>query len=248
MPALLCYSINMSTPHIAAQVGEIAENVLLPGDPLRAKFVAEHFLDNPRQYNNIRGMLGFTGSYKGVPVSVQGSGMGVPSLLIYVTELITHYKAQRLIRIGSCGSTQEHIGVNDIIIAMSASTNNGINRERFNGADFAACADFQLFDCAVHFCKGKDIAFHAGNILTEDEFYDDDPQAWKLWAAYGVLALEMESNGLYTIAAKHSVQALSILTVSDSLLNHHELPPRDREQSFTTMMEIALETIKATAG
>ena len=233
----------MGTPHIEAQVGEIAENVLLPGDPLRAKFVAEHFLDNPQQYNSVRGMLGFTGSYQGVPVSVQGSGMGVPSLLIYTTELITVFKAKRLIRIGSCGGIQPQVAVNDIVLAMSASTNSGVNQARFQGADFAAAPDFDLFYGAVHYCKSHNIPFHAGNILTEDEFYDDDPEEWKHWAAYGVLALEMESNGLYTISAKHGVQALSILTVSDSLVAHKALSPKEREQGFGTMMKIALETI-----
>ncbi len=238
----------MSTPHIEAKVGEIAENVLLPGDPLRAKFVAENFLDNPRQYNGVRGMLGFTGSYRGVAVSVQGSGMGVPSLLIYATELITVFKAKRLMRIGSCGAIQPQVAVSDIVLAMSASTNSGVNRDRFRGADFAACPDFGLFYGAVHYCKSQNIPFHAGNILTEDEFYDDDPDGWKHWAAYGVLALEMESNGLYTIAAKHGVQALSILTVSDSLVAHKELSPKEREQGFGTMMKIALETITAEAS
>ena len=238
------YNSAMSTPHIEAQVGEIAENVLLPGDPLRAKFVADNYLDNAVQYNGVRGMLGFTGEYRGVPVSVQGSGMGVPSLLIYATELITHFNATRLVRIGSCGSIQPQIAVHDIVLAMSASTTSGINRTRFRGADFAACANFDLFERAVRACRAKSVTFHAGNVLTADEFYGDDPEGWKHWASYGVLALEMESNGLYTIAAKHGAQALSILTVSDSLVTHHELPPIKREQGFGAMVEIALESIQ----
>lgn len=233
----------MPTPHNEAQKGEIAPNILLPGDPLRAKFVAERYLTDPRRYNTVRNMFGYTGSYRGVPVSVQGTGMGIPSHLIYVTELITHYGCKKLIRIGSCGSIQSEIKLRDLIIAMSASTTSAINRNRFGNNDFAACADFALFNNAVRYAEREKIPFYAGNILSEDEFYSDNPDHWKLWANFGVLALEMETNGLYTMAAKHSVQALSILTVSDSLTSKQETTPQERENSFTKMMEIALNAL-----
>jgi len=234
----------MSTPHNSAKKGEIAPNILLPGDPLRAQFVAENYLENAVRYTTVRNMFGYSGTYKGVPVAVQGTGMGVPSLLIYVTELITHYGCQNLIRIGSCGSIQPDIRLRDIIIAMSASTTSNINRRRFRGNDYAACADFSLFNKAVRYAEAHDIDFYAGNILTEDEFYNDDPDHWKLWAQFGILALEMETNGLYTMAAKHGARALSILTVSDSLTAHQETTPEERQKSFTRMMEIALGTLQ----
>lgn len=233
----------MSTPHNEARVGDVAPNVLLPGDPLRAKFIAENYLDNPKQYNSVRNMLGYTGTYKGVPVSVQGTGMGIPSHLIYVTELITEYKCKKLIRVGSCGSIQPHIHLRDIIVSMSASTTSSINRRRFGNSDYAACADFPLFHKAVRYAEKQEIDFYAGNILSEDEFYNDNPDHWKKWASFGVLAVEMETNGLYTTAAKHSVRALSILTVSDSLVSHQVTTPEEREKSFTQMMEIALNAL-----
>lgn len=233
----------MATAHNAAEPGQIAPGILLPGDPLRAKFVAETFIENPECYNTVRGMLGYTGTYKGVPVSVQGSGMGIPSLLIYATELITHYNCKRLIRIGSCGSIHKDIVLQDVVLAMSASTTSGINRRRFNNCDFAACADFDLLYAAYTYAQSQNIPIKAGNILSEDEFYNDNPDHWKWWAKFGVLALEMETNGLYTIAAKHAVQALSILTVSDSLISHAELSSQEREQGFTRMMEIALNAL-----
>ena len=233
----------MGTPHIDAKAGDIAETVLLPGDPLRAQYVAERYLESPVCYTRVRNMLGFTGTYKGVPVSVQGTGMGIPSALIYMTELITQFNVKRLVRIGSCGALQPDVDMRDIVIAMSASTTSGINRRRFNGADFAACADFPLFYTACKIAEEKGWGFKAGNVLSEDEFYGDDPEGWKLWAKFGVLAVEMETNGLYSIAAKFGVQALTILTVSDSLVTHALLPPEEREKTFTQMMELALETV-----
>ena len=230
----------MSTPHLGAERGDIAETVLLPGDPLRAKFVAENFLQDAVCYNQVRGMLGFTGRYNGQRVSVQGTGMGIPSHLIYVTELINQYGAKRLIRIGSCGGLRPEIKVRDVVFAMSASTDSNINKLRFGGADFAACADFELFHRACAIANEQKIAFHAGNILCSDQFYHDDPDVWKHWAEFGVMAVEMETNGLYTIAAKYGVQALSILTVSDNLVSKEELPAAERERSFTDMMKIAL--------
>ena len=213
---------------------------------MRAKFVAENFLDAPKCYNSVRGMLGYTGTYKGTPVSVQGTGMGIPSHLIYIHELMETYECKRLIRIGSCGSIQPHIGVSEVIIAMSASTTSGINRRRFRGCDYAACASYPLLATAMEKAKAQGTNVHVGNILSEDEFYGDNPDHWKLWAQFGVLALEMETSGLYTEAARLGAEALSILTVSDMVAgnsNHaKDLNPEEREKSFTSMMKIALET------
>ena len=227
--------------HIGAKQGDIAESVLLPGDPLRAKFVAENFLEKPRQYNEVRGMLGFTGTYKGKRVSVQGTGMGIPSHLIYVHELLNDYGAKRLIRIGSCGSLQSGVHTRELIFAMAASTDSNINKLRFGGADFAACADPKLFRRACSLADERGFPYHAGNILSSDQFYHDDPEHWKHWAAFKVLAVEMEANGLYSEAAKFGAEALAILTVSDSLVTNEELSAEDRQKSFTEMMEIALE-------
>ena len=230
------------TVHLNAQVGEIAETVLLPGDPLRAKFIADNFLDNARQHNDVRGMYGFTGDYKGKRVSVQGTGMGVPLTAIYVHELINEYGAKNLIRIGSCGAFQPDLKLMDVILAQAASTDSHVNRLRFNGMDFAPVADFGLLKKAhdIALVKGIDVA--VGNILTSDIFYGDDPDGWRLWAEYGVLAVEMESAALYTLAAKFGVKALSILTVSDSLVRDEAISSVDRETALHTMIEIALET------
>jgi len=228
--------------HIGAEQGAVAETVLLPGDPLRAQFVAENYLDEVVQYNSVRGMLGFTGTYRGTPVSVQGSGMGMPSLAIYVNELITAYGARRLIRIGSCGAIQERIGLHEMIIAMSASTDSAMNRLRFHGMDYAPVPDWTLFRIALETLEAEGTPFHAGGILSSDAFYTDDPELWKVWAAHGVLAIEMETNQLYTLAARHGVAALSLLTVSDSLVSGEELDASARQSSFHTMAVTALET------
>jgi purine-nucleoside phosphorylase len=230
------------TVHLNAQVGEIAETVLLPGDPLRAKFIADNFLDNARQHNDVRGMYGFTGDYKGKRVSVQGTGMGVPSTSIYVHELINEYGAKNLIRIGSCGAFQPNLKLMDVILAQAASTDSHVNRLRFNGMDFAPVADFGLLKKAHDIALAKGIDVAVGNILTSDIFYGDDPDGWRLWADYGVLAVEMESAALYTLAAKFGVKALSILTVSDSLVRDEAISSVDRETALHTMIEIALET------
>ncbi len=228
--------------HIGASPGEVAETVLLPGDPLRAKFVAEEFLDGATQYNSVRGMFGFTGTYRGTPVSVQGSGMGMPSLAIYVNELIRFYNARRLIRIGSCGAIREEIGLRDIILAMTASTDSAMNRLRFHGMDYAPTASWPLFRRAVAVLESRGTEYHAGGILSSDAFYTDDPQQWRLWADHGVLAIEMETNQLYTLAARHRVEALSILTVSDSLVSQKELSSQERQSTFHEMVEVALES------
>lgn len=227
--------------HIEAKKGDIAETILLPGDPLRAKWIAETFLENPVCFNKIRGMLGFTGTYHGKRVSVMGTGMGVPSISIYTHELITEYGVKNLIRVGSAGSYQAHVKIRDIVLAMAASSNSGINELRFGGADFAPTASFKLFQKAVEAAKSKEIEIKAGNIFTSDEFYADDFESYKKWSKFGVLCVEMESAGLYTIAAKHNVNALSILTISDSLVTGERTTSAERETTFKGMIEIALE-------
>ena len=229
----------MST-HIQAKKGEIAESILLPGDPLRAKWIAETFLEDAVCYNKVRGMLGFTGTYKGNRVSVQGTGMGIPSTLIYCHELITNYGVKNLIRVGSAGSYQKNVNLRDIVIAMSASSTSGINNSRFVNSDFAPTANFELFMKAALYAKENSIPIKAGNVLSSDEFYEDDPEAYKKWAEFGVLCVEMEAAGLYTIAAKHNVNALAILTISDSLVTGEHLSSGDREKSFKDMVAIAL--------
>ncbi|HUZ18322.1 MAG TPA: purine-nucleoside phosphorylase [Spirochaetia bacterium] len=229
--------------HIAAQPGDIAPTVLLPGDPLRAGFVAERYLDGPVCYNRVRGMLGFTGTWKGRRVSVQGSGMGQPSLAIYVNELIRSYGVKRLIRVGSCGSLQPDIGLRDIVIAMSASTDSAMNAARFRGMQLAPTASPALFLEAVRAAERMGLPVRIGPILATDTFYADDPEGWRLWAEYGHLAVEMESAMLYTLASKHRVEALTILTVSDSLVTGGAIGADEREKSFTQMMELALALI-----
>lgn len=246
MPYHIIYSrfvkgVKKLSIHINAKPGEIAETVLLPGDPLRAQFVAETFLESPLCYNRVRGMLGFTGTYKGKRVSVQGTGMGMPSHGIYVHELINFYGAKRVIRIGSCGAVRPDIGLREILLAMSASTNSNMNRLRFKGMDYAPTADFDLLMKAYAAAGRLGIPVRAGNILSSDTFYDDDPDIWKLWADYGVLAIEMETSTLYTLAAKFKVRALSILTVSDNIPLGTAVSAEDRQSSFSDMVKVALE-------
>lgn len=230
--------------HIMADEGAIAETVLLPGDPLRAKFIAENYLEDAVCYNTVRGMYGYTGTYKGKRVSVQGTGMGLPSHSIYVNELIQFYGAKRLMRIGSAGSINNDVNVRDIVIAQSASTNSGINKRRFSGMDYAPTATFSLLYDAYNEAVKRGANIKVGNVLSSDLFYDDTPVGAKVWADYGCLAIEMETAELYTIAAKYGVEALSILTISDHIFKGEETSPEERQNSFTEMMEIALELIK----
>lgn len=227
--------------HIGAKKGDIASTVLLPGDPLRAQYIAENFLTNSTCYNKVRGMYGYTGTYNGKRVSVQGTGMGIPSISIYVNELISSYEVKNLIRIGSCGSMQPNIKIRDVILAMSASTDSSINKIRFSGMDYASTANFDLLKKAYDIALKKDIKVKVGNILTTDTFYHDDPDSWKHWANYGVLAAEMETAALYTLSAKFKVNALSILTVSDSLVTREETTSEERQKTFNQMVEVALE-------
>ncbi len=227
--------------HIAANPGDIAETILLPGDPLRAKHIAETYLEDAVCYNEVRGMLGFTGSYRGKRVSVQGTGMGVPSISIYAHELIDEFGVKNLIRIGTCGALQPDLKLRDLILAMSSSTNSAVNRLRFGGMDFSPTASFRLLKRAYDVATGKGYKVQVGPILTSDSFYNDDLEAWKLWASYGILAVEMETTALYSLAAKFGVEALTILTVSDSLVSRQEDASETREKLYTAMMEIALE-------
>lgn len=226
--------------HIAAQKGEIAETILLPGDPLRAKHVAETFLEDVICYNEIRGMLGFTGYYNGKRVSVQGTGMGIPSISIYVNELIREYDVKNLIRIGTAGALQKEVHVKDIVMALAASTNSAVNWNKFHGADFAPTANFELLLKAYQTAQELGINIKTGNILSSDEFYDDDPDYYKKWAEYGVLCVEMETAALYTIAAKYKARALAIFTISDSLITKESTSAEERQLSFNDMVKVAL--------
>ncbi len=231
----------MSTPHNNAKPGDIAEAVLLPGDPKRAEYIAKTYLENPVCYNQVRGMLGFTGTYKGKRVSVQGTGMGQPSLSIYVTELFRFYDVKKAIRVGTCGSVNKDTPVRSVILATAASTDSAINTRRFNGMHFAPAADFELLKNAYDVAKTKDVICKVGTVVSSDIFYDD-AQTWKLWAEYGVLGIEMEAAELYTLAAKYGRKALAVLTVSDNIATGEETNAEERQTSFNTMMEIALET------
>ncbi len=230
--------------HIGAPRGAVAEAILLPGDPLRARFVAERYLQGAVCYNEVRGMLGYTGTWKGKRVSVQGTGMGQPSLAIYANELITEHGAKQLIRIGTCGSIQPSLRVRDLVLAMTASTDSSMNRLRFRGMDFAPAASFSLFRRAVAAAERLGLAVAAGGVLSSDSFYPDDPDGWRMWASYGVLAIEMESSALYTLASRHGAEALTILTVSDSLVTGDETTSEERQTGFGRMAELALATIE----
>jgi len=229
--------------HLEAKPGEIAESVLLPGDPKRAKWIAETFLEDPVCYNDLRAMHGFTGTYKGKRISVQGTGMGIPSALIYIHELINDYGVKNLIRVGSAGSYQADINLRDIVLAMAASSTSGINNTRFINSDYSPTANFDLFMKAANYAKENKIPIKAGNVLSSDEYYEDDFDSYKKWAKFGVLCVEMEAAGLYTVAAKYNVKALTILTISDSLVTKEQITADERESSFYKMIEIALNTL-----
>jgi len=231
----------MST-HIGAQPGEIAERVLMPGDPLRAKWIAETYLEGAKCYSTVRNMFGFTGTYQGIPVSVQGSGMGMPSASIYAHELLSDYGARTLIRVGSCGALSESLKLRDVVAAIGSSTDSAMNRVRFDGlVDYAPVADFGLLRAAVDAAAGRGIEMHVGPILAADAFYTDRPDLYDRLAEYGVLAVEMESAALYTIAAKFRARALTVLTVSDHIKTGEHVSADDRERSFSQMVEIALD-------
>jgi purine-nucleoside phosphorylase len=228
--------------HINAKEGEIAQTVLMPGDPLRAKHIAENLLTDAKCFNEVRGMLGYTGFWNGKRVSVMGSGMGVPSISIYVSELAMFYGVKSVIRIGTCGAMQREMKIGDIVLAMSASTDSHVNRLRFGGADFAPTASFPLLLKAYQIAVQRGINVTVGSVLSSDTFYGDDPNWWKLWADFGILAADMEAAGLYTLAAKHKFNALAIMTVSDNVVSGELATSEERQSKFMRMVEIALDT------
>ncbi|MFJ5672647.1 purine-nucleoside phosphorylase [Bacillus safensis] len=227
--------------HIGAEKGQIAETVLLPGDPLRAKYIADTYLEDVECYNEVRGMYGYTGTYKGKRVSVQGTGMGVPSISIYVNELIQSYDVQNLIRVGSCGAIKRDVNVRDVILAQTSSTDSQINRVAFGPIDYAPCADFDLLKKAYDTAEAKNVAVRVGNVFTADQFYNEKPL--ELMAQYGILAIEMETTALYSLAAKFDRKALSILTVSDHVLTGEETTAEERQTTFDEMILIALDSV-----
>ncbi|MCM3537087.1 purine-nucleoside phosphorylase [Priestia endophytica] len=227
--------------HIGAEKGQIAETILLPGDPLRAKYIAETFLEDVTCYNEVRGMLGYTGTYKGKRISVQGTGMGVPSISIYATELIQSYDVKNLIRVGTCGALKKDVNVRDVILAMTSSTDSQMNRMTFGGIDYAPTANFDLLKKAYDVGTEKGLSLRVGSVFTADQFYNENAD-WEKWARYGMLAIEMETTALYTIAAKFDQNALSILTVSDHVLTGEETTAEERQTTFNEMIEVALET------
>ncbi|THD76318.1 purine-nucleoside phosphorylase [Thalassobius vesicularis] len=228
------------TIHIGAKPGEIAETVLLPGDPYRAKWAAETFLKDIKLVNEVRGMLGFTGTWNGHPVTIHGSGMGMPSLSIYVNELIRDFGAKTLIRIGSCGGMQTKVNIRDVILAMTASSLSTPSRGIFKELNFAPCADWSLLRAAAEAAETKGISCHVGGIYSSDVFYDERPDLNEQMIRHGILGVEMEAAELYNLAARYGVRALAVLTVSDHLITHEALPSADRERSFGDMVEIAL--------
>jgi purine-nucleoside phosphorylase len=232
----------MPTPHINAQPGDFAPTVLMPGDPLRATYIAETFLDDARLVTDVRNVLGYTGTHQDTPVSVMAHGMGIPSASIYFTELIEHYDVKRIIRVGSCGTSHPDVELRDIVIAMGASTDSGVNRTRFMGHDLAALASFDLVRHAVRAAEARKLRFHVGNVFSADLFYSPTPAIFDVMATYNILGIEMESAALYPIAAEHDVEALAICTVSDNIRTGEVMSSHERQTSFSEMIELALET------
>ncbi|SFA92994.1 purine-nucleoside phosphorylase [Clostridium frigidicarnis] len=227
--------------HINAKKDSIADTILLPGDPLRAKYIAENFLENVICYNDVRGMYGFTGIYRGRKISVQGTGMGVPSISIYTNELITSYNVEKLIRIGTAGSIRKDVKVRDVVMAMSACHDSNINSSRFPNMTYSPTANFELLKNAYDIATSHNLNTKVGSVLTTDSFYQDDFDHWKKWADFGCLAIEMETAALYTLASKYNKKALSLLTISDSLVTGEETSAFERQTTFNDMIEVALE-------
>lgn len=234
---------NIPTPHIGAREGEIAERVIMAGDPLRAKFMAENFLENPVQYNAVRGMLGYTGTYKGKRVSVQGHGMGIPSIGIYTYELFNFYGVKRIIRTGSAGAYHPELQIGDVVIGIGASTDSSYGAQYNLPGTFAPTADFALARAAVEKAEAMGVRYRVGNILSSDVFYGEDGDRWREWQKMGVLAVEMEAAALYMNAARSGKEALCICTISDSLVTGEASSAEQRQTSFTNMMEIAFDII-----
>jgi purine-nucleoside phosphorylase len=234
----------MSTKHMNAAPGDFAPTVLMPGDPLRAKYIADSYLDDVRRVTDVRNMWGFTGEYKGVPVSVMAHGMGIPSVSIYCTELITEYDVKRVIRVGSCGTTHPDVQLRDVLIAMGASTDSNVNRMRFGGYDLAALATFSLVQNAVKAAEENKVRYHVGNLFSADLFYTPDPDMFDTMAKYNVLGIEMEAAGIFPIAAEHGVESLAICTVSDDIRTGDALSTDERQNTFDEMIVVALETVR----
>ncbi len=232
----------MAAKHINAKPGDFAETVLMPGDPLRAEYIANTYLEDARRVSDVRNMWGFTGKYKGTALSVMAHGMGIPSASIYYSELITQYGVKRIIRVGSCGTVNPSVKLWDIIIAMGASTNSGVNRMRFGGYDLAAVASFELLRRAVTVAEEKGVNFHVGNIFSEDLFYTPDSGIFDLMEKYNILGIEMEAAGMYALAAEHRVEALAICTVSDDIRTGKALSTTERQTAFDEMIGVALDT------
>ena len=232
---------NVPTPHIGAQLGEIAETVIMAGDPLRAKFMAEKFLENPVQFNSVRGMLGFTGMHNGKRVSVMGHGMGIPSIGIYTYELYNFYGVENILRVGSAGAISEKLKVRDIVLGQGACTNSSFGDQFGFRGHFAPIADFGLLRCAAQIAEERGLRYAVGNLLSSDTFYDDDPTASSKWMKLGVMAIEMEAAALYYNAARSGKKALAVCTISDHILTGEETTAEERQVSFTQMMELALE-------
>jgi len=231
----------MSTPHINASKGDYAKTVLMPGDPLRAKFVAEHYLENVKEVSNVRSMLGYTGTYKGHPVSVQGSGMGIPSIQIYATELYNEFAVENIIRIGSCGAIQDDMKLGDVLIGIGAGTDSAVNRLRFNGYDLAAVADYGLLRAVVESSEKQGKKPYVGTIFSTDFFYSVDTEQMALLEKYGFAAIEMEAAGLYGLAAELGKKALAVCTVSDHIKRGEQMSPEQRQQSFGEMFTMVLD-------
>ncbi|MFT5500405.1 MAG: purine-nucleoside phosphorylase, partial [Woeseiaceae bacterium] len=237
------YKKLMSTKHMNAAPGDFATTVLMPGDPLRAQYIADTYFDNARRVTDVRNMWGFTGEYKGMPISVMAHGMGIPSASIYCTELITEYDVKRVIRVGSCGTTHPDVKLRDVLIAMGASTDSGVNRMRFGGYDFAALATFSLVRNAVEAAEENNVRYHVGNIFSADLFYTPDTDMFDTLAKYNVLGIEMEAAGMFPIAAEHGAEALAICTVSDDIPSGAALSADERATTFDEMITVALETV-----
>ncbi|WP_127559788.1 purine-nucleoside phosphorylase [Saccharospirillum alexandrii] len=231
----------MSTPHINAKPGDFAETLLMPGDPLRAQYIAETFLDDARRVADVRNMYGYTGTYKGKAISIMGSGMGVPSMSIYAKELITDYGVKNIIRVGTCGGVAADIKLRDVIIAMGASTDSGVNRLRLRGFDFAALADFGLMEKAVAAARAASIPVRVGNVFTSDLFYSPDSELMPALEKMNILAVDMEAAGLYGVAAEYGAKALTVMTVSDHIIRGEATSAEERQTTFNDMIKLTLE-------
>jgi purine-nucleoside phosphorylase len=235
----------MGTKHMNAAPGDFAETVLMPGDPLRAQYIADTYLDEVRRVNDVRNMWGFTGTYRGEAVSVMAHGMGIPSASIYCTELIAEYGVKRVIRVGSCGTSHPDVKLRDIVIGMGASTDSSVNRMRFGGYDYAALASFDLVQKAVAAAERHKVRYHVGNLFSADLFYTPDPDMFATMAKYNVYGIEMEAAGIYPIAAENDAEALAICTVSDDIPSGAALSAEERQTTFDEMIVVALETVIA---